>query len=105
MVVVVFSLSVELSGKSFVLIEKVNAPSFNVKSGITLDKNIISLPFAISKSADSINEDCGCPFSVNTPAGSLLYKLLPPTVAPVVIVFPNTVLSAKVVKILEPYVQ
>jgi len=31
-----FSLSVGLSGKSFVLIEKVNAPSFNVKSGITL---------------------------------------------------------------------
>src|SRR6056300_84769 len=56
-----FSVSVGLSGKSFVLIEKVNAPSLIVKSGITLDKNIISFPSAISKSADSINEDIGCP--------------------------------------------
>ena len=42
------------------------------------------------------------PLAVNIPSGSLLYILFPFTLTPVVIVFPNTYLSLKVVNNLLP---
>ena len=85
--------------------ENLIVPSFIVKSGIIRSMNINSLPSSISKSADSKNEVAASPFTVKISSGSLLYKLLPATLTPVVIVLSKVPLSTKVVKIPLPYVQ